>query len=257
MSRLGVIADIHGNALALAAVLNDARRRGVDRLVDLGDVLYGPLQPLETYRLLESAPLVAVVAGNRDRDVFEASPADLAANPTMAFVCADLGALPIDWLRSLPPTAIVDSDLFLCHGTPTSDTTYLLEDVSSGHALVRDEAEILQLLAGVRQSVVLCGHSHIPRVVRLGNGQTIVNPGSVGLPAYDDVRPVPHVMETFSPHACYAILERTPGGWDIAHHRVSYDWNGAADQARRLHALDWARGLAAGRMGLAEQSFIP
>jgi predicted phosphodiesterase len=252
MTKIGVIADVHGNALALAAVLDDARRRGVERLVDLGDVLYGPLQPLETYKLFQSAPLVAGIAGNQDRKVFNATRDELAANRNLAFVVGDLGEEPIAWLRALPPTAIVDDDLFLCHGTPTSDTTYLLEDVRTGHPVVRDESEILKLLGGVQQPVILCGHSHIPRVVRLGNGQTVVNPGSVGLPAYDDAQPVPHAMETYSPHASYAILERGAAGWaagwHVALHRVAYDWNEAAEQAFRRDAPDWATGIATGRM---------
>ena len=44
--KLGVIADIHGNALALEAVLQDAQHRGARRFVNLGDIIYGPLQPL-------------------------------------------------------------------------------------------------------------------------------------------------------------------------------------------------------------------
>lgn len=246
--NLGVIADVHGNALALAAILRDAREQGVERLVDLGDTLYGPLQPAEAYRFFRGAPIVAGVAGNQDRKIYEASPAHLAAEPTLRFVCEDLGDEPVAWLRALPETAVLDGEIFLCHGTPSSDTTYLLEDVTSGEPRVRREAEILALLDRVAEPVVLCGHSHIPRVVRLATGQLVVNPGSVGLPAYDDSSPVEHFMESFSPHASYAILARTAGGWDVALRRVVYDWDEAARQAGRLDRHDWAVGLATGRM---------
>jgi putative phosphoesterase len=235
--RIGVIADVHGNALALAAVLRDARERGADPLVDLGDTLYGPLQPLETYELFRQAPIVAAVAGNQDRKICEESPQ----------WCASLPAKAVEWLRALPRTAIY-RDLFLCHGTPRSDTTYLLEDVASGIPVVRPDAEILDLLGFIAQPVVLCGHSHIPRVVRLSTGQLIVNPGSVGLPAYDDDRPVKHYMETWSPHASYAILEREQMHWSVTLRRVTYDWDTAARQALAFGAPDWARGLATGRM---------
>ena len=47
-------------------------------------------------------------------------------------------------------------------------------------------------------------------------------------------------METYSPHASYAILEKRRAGWDVALHRVVYDWNEAARQARSLGAEDWA-----------------
>ena len=250
---LAVIADVHGNALALDAVLRDAQDRGVTRFVDLGDTLYGPLQPLDAYRLFRATRWVAAVSGNQDRRIFDATPEDLAANRTLSFVTDDLRATPpgddpLAWLKSLPAAAVVDGEVFLCHGAPASDTTYLLEDVGSVRPVVRPEAEIMRLLGGVRQPVILCGHSHIPRVVRLSNGQTIVNPGSVGLPAYDDDQPVVHFMETYSPHASYAILEKGSREWHVSLHRVAYDWDEAARQARSLGAHDWAEGLACGRL---------
>ena len=104
---LGIIADVHGNALALEAVLRDARTRGVSRFVDLGDTLYGPLRPLDTYQIFQDVPLVAGVAGNQDRKIYLASRADLASNRILACVVNDLGVTPIAWLRALPPTAIV------------------------------------------------------------------------------------------------------------------------------------------------------
>src|SRR5437763_14229039 len=127
--KLGVIADIHGNALALEAVLRNAELRGVTRFVNLGDILYGPLQPLRTYRILQRMNVVASITGNQDRQTFEVAGNDLRTNQTPAFVTASLGSEPIAWLRSLPPTVVMDGRVFLCHGTPTSDTTYLLEDV--------------------------------------------------------------------------------------------------------------------------------
>jgi predicted phosphodiesterase len=232
--KLGVVADVHGNALAFAAVLRDAADRGVETLVDLGDTLYGPLQPLESYHLFRGAPIIAGVRGNQDRKLWRVSDS--------------LPAEALAWLRGLPPTLLLDDEIFLCHGTPTSDTTYLLEDVSSGSPIMRPEPEIVELLAGVDAPVVLCGHSHIPRVVRLTNGQLIVNPGSVGLPAYDDTQPVTHYMETYSPHASYAILEQAASGWNVSLHRVVYDWDAAAELARATGAADWAQGLATGRM---------
>jgi predicted phosphodiesterase len=245
--RLGILADIHANALALDAVLRDAQRRGVARFVNLGDILYGPLDPLETYRKLHPLDVVASIAGNQDRLLFEATPEEIAASPTLAFVAGRLGREPIVWLRTLPAACAVADDLYLCHGTPRSDTTYLLEDVVSGHPVVRSDAAVVELLGDVRAPVVLCGHTHIPRVVRLSTGQLIVNPGSVGLPAYGDDLPVVHRMETHSPHASYAVLEQRAQGWDVSLHRVAYDWEQAAMQARAAGRDDWAVALTTGR----------
>jgi diadenosine tetraphosphatase ApaH/serine/threonine PP2A family protein phosphatase len=246
--RLGVIADIHGNALALEAVLRDAQRRGVRRFVNLGDILFGPLQPLETYRILQRTNVVVSIVGNQDRQIFEAVPNDLITNKTLAFVTDSLGAEPIAWLRSLPATSVIDGIVFLCHGTPKSDTIYLLEDVSSGGPVVRAEPAIVKLLGPVREPVVLCGHTHIPRMVQLSGGQLVVNPGSVGVPAYDDIAPVRHFMETHAPHASYAVVEESSSGWDVSFHRVAYRWDEAAKHARGLNREDWARGIATGRM---------
>jgi len=234
----GVLADIHGNAWALEAVLADARRRGVREFVDLGDVLYGPLAPRRTFQLLTGVNLAAQVRGNQDRLILDGP-----RNPTLDWVRNDLGAEPLRWLAALPPAA-THLDWMLCHGSPASDTTYLLEDVSTGFARVRNEPEIESLLGDTGARRILCGHTHLERMATLASGRTIVNPGSVGLPAYDDDLPVPHVMESFSPHARYAVVD----GSAVSFVRVEYDWEAAAAKARELGRDDWARGLATGRM---------
>ncbi len=58
--RIAAISDIHGNALALEAVLTDARTRGYDRLVQIGDALSGPLWPRETAEILRGLDAVHV-----------------------------------------------------------------------------------------------------------------------------------------------------------------------------------------------------
>jgi len=237
-SVTALLADIHGNAWALEAVLADAARRGVTEFIDLGDVLYGPLAPRRTYDLLQGIPLTAQVRGNQDRLIVSGPSA-----PTVDWVRQDLGPEPVAWLASLPPLA-TRGDRLLCHGTPASDTAYLLEDVSTGRPVVRPDAAIQALLGDFDSRWILCGHSHVPRLVLLASGQTVLNPGSVGLPAYDDDAPVPHFMETFSPHACYATVERDV----VSFHRVPYDWTAAAGSALDLGRPDWARGIATGRM---------
>ncbi|NIU79389.1 MAG: hypothetical protein GWN71_39355, partial [Gammaproteobacteria bacterium] len=87
-------------------------------------------------------------------------------------------------------------------------------------------------LSDVRQEVVLCGHTHVPRLVALLDGRIAVNPGSVGLPAYDDDAPHPHVMEAGSPHARYAVLVRREGTWSVELVALPYDWSAAARAAR-------------------------
>ncbi len=76
----------------------------------------------------------------------------------------------------------------------------------------------------------------------------IVNPGTVGVPAYDDNAPVKHLMETHSPHASYAVLEENSPAREVSFHRVAYSWDEAAKPARNLNREDWARGISTGKM---------
>ena len=243
--KLAAVSDIHGNAYALRAVLADVRRRGADTLVNLGDILYGPVAPRATYDLLMEQEFLTI-RGNQDRQIYEAGEDELAANPTLRFVREDLGREPLEWMRSLPFDARL-GEVHLCHGTPDDDLVYLLEDVADGHPRVRPEADILRLLNGLDAPLILCGHSHTPRTVQLGNGQLIVNPGSVGLPAFADDAPVRHAMETCSPHASYAVLEQNERGWTAEHVKVPYDHHTAAREAARCDRPDWAHCLTTGR----------
>ena len=101
--RIAVIADIHGNILALEAVLADlARRGGADHVVNLGDCVSGPLWPRETMERLEGLAW-PTVRGNHDRRVAD-DPLD-AMGPSDRFAHDRLTAAQRDWLAALPITA--------------------------------------------------------------------------------------------------------------------------------------------------------
>ena len=246
--RIALVADIHANVWALDAVLDDIRQQHVDTIFNLGDLLYGALKPRQTYDRLRALGDLLTIRGNQDRQIYDATEQARRQNPTLNYVIQDLGEEPIRWLASLPPTAIFEEEIFLCHGTPASDETYLLEDVASGRPMIRPEAEILRAVKTVRHPVIVCGHTHIPRLVSLANGQIVVNPGSVGLPAYSDDAPVPHAMETYSPHASYAILTKRAGAWDVSFEKVTYRYGNASQCAASLGRNDWARQIATGRV---------
>ena len=242
MNQYAVISDIHGNIWALEAVLADASRRGVQHIVNLGDTLYGPLEPQATADCLMKLSLVSI-QGNEDR-LLAASPAS--ASPTLQYVLRALARPSLEWLASQPATCVKE-ELFLCHGTPHSDETYPLEGMSRQGGFLNEPLFIRAQLASVNQAVVLCGHSHISRAVHLPDGRLIVNPGSVGLPAYTDDKPVAHKMESGSPHARYAILTRAEMGWLVEEIILPYDWKKAADRARQNGRDDWAVWLESGR----------
>jgi diadenosine tetraphosphatase ApaH/serine/threonine PP2A family protein phosphatase len=163
------------------------------------------------------------------------------------FVTSQVSEAQLRWLEQLPPTQVV-GDVFLCHGTPQSDMIYLLEHVTEHGVFLRDTASIAADLSDVRQQVVVCGHSHIPRTVWLPDGRLVVNPGSVGIPAYDDDLPYPHIMEAGSPHARYAILARQIAGWAVEHIALAYPWDVAAQVARRNGRPDRAKWIETGRV---------
>ncbi|HUY15650.1 MAG TPA: metallophosphoesterase family protein [Terriglobia bacterium] len=245
---IAVLADIHANIWALDAVFEDAEKRKVKTFLNLGDILYGPLRPRQTYDRLRSENVALTICGNQDRLIAGATANNLRTNPTLSFVLRDLGEEPIRWLAQLPKTAIYANEILLCHGSPSSDEVYLLEATTSGQPLVKEDICIVEQLRGVHQPVILCGHSHLPRLVELSTGQLVVNPGSVGVPAYEVGEPVPHRMETFAPHASYAILEKIAAGWMVSFHRVPYHHGAAAVQAESLGRKDWARNITRGRM---------
>jgi predicted phosphodiesterase len=251
--KIAAISDIHSNVFALDAVLADIKRRDVSQIVNLGDILYGPIAPKATYELLiANQDDIITIRGNQDRQVYDATAADIAINPTLAFIINDLPTVAIEWMRSLPFDYYLSKDVYLCHGSPTDDMMYLLEDVSSGQPNVRSDADILTLLKGIGTAIIVCGHTHIPRLITLSSGQMVVNTGSVGYPAYEDELPIAHKMQTYTPHASYALIEciETTQGrrWQTQHIKVPYDHEAAAKLASINGREDWAFALRTGRV---------
>lgn len=245
MPPVAVLSDIHGNRWALEAVLSDIGRRGIRDLVNLGDCLYGPLDPAATAAMLIELDL-PTVAGNEDRILLE-DQALHTDSPSLPFVQANLKPEHRQWLKTLPFTTCVFEDFFLFHGTPEKDNEYLLQEVLADGVRRRPEAQLAAMLKSTPQPLLLCGHDHTPALVRLDNGRHIINPGSVGLPAYRDHAPFPHLMEAASPHARYSIVSRWNSGVAVQNIAVPYDWESAAATAEKNGRPDWARYLRNGR----------
>ncbi|MEP5152650.1 metallophosphoesterase family protein [Planktotalea sp.] len=242
--KFAVLADIHGNSIALAAVLADMDALGVKDAVNLGDFFSGPLDAAGTAQLLSERDFPSI-RGNHDKYLIEQKRAEMGPSDRVAFDQLDQEHL--DWIASLPETRIVFDDVFLCHGTPRSDSTYWLERVEqNGRVRSATLGEVQSEAIGIEANLILCAHTHIPRSVRLLDGRTIVNPGSVGCPAYDDDVPVYHHMQTGTPNASYAIVERHAKDWNVTFRSVPYRSNEASQLAAQNGRPDWARGLATG-----------
>lgn len=239
---MAVISDVHGNLPALESVLADIAARGITEVLDLGDHASGPLWPRETVELVMRQPW-ACIAGNCDRQIVTQRPTEQNASDRYAFETLTLAQR--QWLAALPATLTAHDEILLSHGTPSSNTEYLLESVEAGVAHLAHHSEIWQRLGKVSAPVVLCGHSHIPRIVRLPH-TLIVNPGSVGLPAFESSHPEHQLMETGSPDARYAVLRRSERGWRAELIAVPYDHAAAQKQALKNDRADWEIALRTG-----------
>ncbi len=162
--RVAALYDVHGNLPALEAVLAEVEREEPDLVLVGGDVSAGPF-PAECLELLRGLGDRAVwISGNADRELGE-WPAQQLSDEQLAF------------LRGLQETVVLDVDglgpVLFCHGSPRSDEE-ILTDRSPD---LRLEAA----LAGVRQLVVVHGHTHVAYEREFGLYRLIC-PGSVGMP---------------------------------------------------------------------------
>lgn len=239
--RFAAIADVHGNSSALEAVLADMAALGVGQAVNLGDCLSGPLDPAGTAARLMALDL-PTVRGNHDRWLGTGqgmSRWDEDAAPL-------IGAAERAWMTGLPPV-LTWRGVFLCHATPGDDLSYWLHHATpEGWMRPATAQEAAGPAEGIGAELLLCGHTHIQAAVRLPSGQMVVNPGSVGCPAYFDDAPWPHRAEARAPQAHYAILERRPAGWDVTFRLVPYDPAPMIARAEAAGAGYWARALATG-----------
>jgi predicted phosphodiesterase len=216
--RVAALYDIHGNVAALDAVLAELAQVRVDGVVVGGDVASGPF-PVETLERLRALDVPGwFVRGNGDRELVEALDAGRPFKPSgeptwddaAAWVAQQLGPEHRDALAAFAPTVTLDVDglgpTLFCHATPRSDDE-LVTSLTPDHVLRR-------ALAGVRETFVVCGHTHSQYRRRFG-GLDLVNAGSIGMP-YED-----------APGAYWAVLG---GGVDFR--RTEYDLRAAAAAVR-------------------------
>jgi diadenosine tetraphosphatase ApaH/serine/threonine PP2A family protein phosphatase len=245
--RFAAIADVHGNYLALAAVLADIRAQGVTEIVNLGDMASGPLDARRTMDALMALDAVHVL-GNHDRWLTDRPVEKMGSWDRPAYAQLDSGHL--DWLRAVPMACVYRDRVFLCHATPADDNVYWLEAVKPDGSVTMAPLEAIEKEAeGISQSLILCGHTHIARAVRLRDGRLVVNPGSVGSPGFSYNVPFSHMIEAGTPDARYAILELMSRGWSVTFRHVPYDNEAMAELARRNGDAEFARALATGWVG--------
>ena len=218
-----MLSDIHGNRIALGAVIEDARRFGVDAFCAVRDLAAIGPEPVLVLEALAKLQNVTIVRGNTDRyivtregppptfDQAQADPTlvDLHARVkasfdwTRGFVTA---AGWFDWLSNLPVEATIlledGTRLLAVHASPGSDEG---EGVHPG----RSNAELAALFDGCAADLVCTGHTHEPVLRHIG-GTTIINLGCVSNPVAPDLR------------ASYVILDSSKNGTLVHYRRVPY-----------------------------------
>jgi diadenosine tetraphosphatase ApaH/serine/threonine PP2A family protein phosphatase len=225
-------------------VIADIRAEAIDGIVNLGDVASGPLDARRTMDALMALDAVHVL-GNHDRYLIDRPPEKMGSWDRPAY--AQLEPAHLDWLRAVPPTCVYRDQVFLCHAAPAHDEIYWLETVlPDGTVRMASREAIEEAAEGITQPLILCGHTHLARAVRLSHGRLVVNPGSVGSPGYRDIHPFPHVIEAGTPDARYAILELADGAWHVTFRHVPYDHDAMAALARRNGQPELASALATG-----------
>lgn len=263
--KLAILSDVHGNFSALQAVVADiARRGGVDEVINLGNMVSGPLMPLQTAHFLMRQNWLQI-AGNHDPQVLQVAATE--RNTSDAFAAGELDDPSRWWLAALQDSLDarlhsgelwsnrLGTEVGLCHGTPRSTVEYLLE-TAEGEIIRTALAPEIEERLGDRVApcvrLLVCGHSHIQRANRLPSGLLIINPGAVGIQAYDVSRPHAHSdyhrVENGSPDARYAIAEKVDDHWHAALISVPYDAESTAQLAARNGRHDWAFSLRTGYM---------
>lgn len=228
---IALLYDIHGNDIALAAVIEDARAAGADAWLLGGDYCLMGAQPAAVLDRLETLPADTVwLRGNTERWVAHPEADDIpieSIRDAALFVQGAIGPESVRELAALPDTlADVPFDgaaaTVFCHASPGSDMdgfTDKLADTDDERAANSFEA-----------NTVVCGHTHIQFAREVGVIE-VVNPGSVGLPFDGDRR------------AAYALLAQD-GSFDLR--RVEYDFEAALDAYSELDG-DWVE-LARSRL---------
>jgi len=228
--RVALISDIHGNLLALEAVLRDVRAQGVDTVACLGDVATLGPRPIEVLQRVEALGGPCIL-GNHDEFLLE--PQTL-QHYTQAPVIIEAvrwcqGRLPPAqrrFLESFVARARLELapglELLLFHGSPQSNMQDLLSDTRSD--------ELDELLGPQRAAVMAGGHTHL-QMLRQHDGGWLLNPGSVGMPFR---RYVAGARPDILAHAEYALVDGHRDHIKVELKRVSLD-----KRALRAQAHAW------------------
>jgi predicted phosphodiesterase len=240
--KTALLADIHGNSMALQNVLEDAASIGVGEYWFLGDYAAIGYDPVGVLQRITGLPNARFIHGNTDRYLvtgelpwlrLDEAMKDLAHARTHVQVARSFawttGAVGttgwLSWLRDLPLdfrfTLPDGTRVLAVHAAPGTDD-------GMGINITTSDEELCELVKRVDTDLLLVGHTHLP-FDRMAGRVRVINPGSVSNPFPPDLR------------ACYAVLEADEGGYSVQRRRVDYDREAVIEAVRRVNhpALDY------------------
>ena len=224
--RIALISDIHGNAVALEAVLADIHREQPDQVICLGDVATLGPQPRHVLAQLQ-ATSCSCIMGNHDSVLLHLTAIRNyimlpGVEDTVRWCAQQLSPADLEYVRSFRPSLALsagDGASLLCfHGSPQSNTDLILAETSA--------VELEKLLAGSTATVLAGGHSHI-QMLRRHRSVLVVNPGSVGAP-WEQI-PFSGGLPRVLPWAEYALVEWIDGVLSVDLRRVPFEVQAAKD----------------------------
>ena len=223
--KIGIMSDIHANAVALEAVLIDMKSISPDMIIFLGDLIFNGPSPKETYDLLKNARPTVWIRGNTDdwlNKIFPgwepSSEIEKYCYTLFSYAMPKLNNDDIGMMKIIPLTRSLsfdDTHILCVHGSPRSYSE------SMDFSVPDDKVE--EMLYEVEETNILCGHTHNP-FERHINEKWIINVGSVGYPTDGD------------PRAAYGVLEIEKSGKSkYTLQRVEYDINENIRLAKANH----------------------
>lgn len=222
--KVAVISDIHGNFQALESVLADIQKNKCNQIFCLGDLAMAGPQPRTVLDyIMNRCQDWVIIKGNTDKMIteFDLKMYDKMQKKFPVMANALLDDVDIieqdkkDFLASLPEQKSIMVEgvsVLLVHGSPRK----INEDILPGMKI----SEVQDIIEGVNEELILCGHTHVPCGYQTLTKQTVVNVGSVGRPM------------TGVPKANYAIFDFENGTFSVEHRVVDYDYNLAASLVR-------------------------
>lgn len=206
--QVTVISDVHGNAFALEAVLEDLSNIQSDFIINLGDQVSGRANPKKAYELQAGLQAYEILGS--------AEPSLRKEDAFHLWLRSQIGEKAVQRLMALPLSArLLDGEIYACHGAPEQPNGHLFWAWQRGPYQARSAQSLREMIQPFEAKVVLCGHTHREAMTVLDD-TLVVNVGAVGSQVDGD------------PKARWALLEYRAGRWSVDFRRVKYDWYAAS-----------------------------